>query len=269
MNHIEQYKYEAFKPKLEQIIQEGKLSQYMKERFLEENVDPYLSSYKGDWEEPYEIFGYFLEQSQFTELISDAAITLLNELQTNATLAKMEGYIRQFKNCFAMSQESLWKKRKDLQEQITKTLHNLLQQKGVHSTPWFDLQNEAYLLNWYFSCHPEKTEAILLAEKYCSTPELARVAISRLYELDYRMSLALLPQVIRHYQDPKEFMYIAWYMVRESDPQTLALDLSKILTKNEASYFLEALSKAPSYSSGSSRAEKGQTFKKELESLLL
>lgn len=255
---------ESFRPRLEEMIHDGTLVDFMRERFL----TPPLNISDRD-EMAGDIFGYFTGRGYdpvktYKEEIDGAARTLLQELNDDEELAKTGYYV----NGLAFFPL----RGRDLKDpKFNEVALDLLLTKGrpVVNEPYFDHEGERSLFHLFMNSYdddkfPEdkREDTLRLLSGYIVQDHgdtLALLAGHSLSRADYDECVKLLPQVMDKIENPGHFT-LAWSLVQKTEPSVLAEDLWTNLDEEHIQYFIRALRS----SSGDFKDDRSKEFLREI-----
>ena len=276
-------KFEAFRPKLEELIKEGKLAGYMRERLLVNTSDfskapfpltnttpPLDFEYKeGGYEEPTVIFEHLSgrrplskegKMGVYRKEIDGAARTLLRQLKEDSEIARNGAYVNRL--AFYLQP--------GIDHESNEISLDLLLTKGrpIVKEPYFHEDGELAILYLFMHSYdanvfPEEKKNVTLEllssyikQDYGGLALLAGLTLSR---IDYKECIKMLPQIMDKTESPHHFT-LAWSLVQRYEPSVLAKDLWENLDEKQIRYFIEALR----FSSGDFKNEKANEFLKEV-----
>jgi len=225
-------KYEAFRPKLEQMITEGKLAEYMRNRFQAEHgsrTEPFLESWKGDSEEPERILNYYLKNNISVTPIMQAAEKLFRELENNDAMTQDGWYLSNLRMLFYNVPKTPEYQREA--QRVAETIIDVLAKKGIPSgETHFSEYCEAHILNSFIeTIHDtpkDKATAKMVFSAYLDNETLCQKGIVGLLRVSYAEGIIALPRLIDQCQDCSYFD-AAWHFVQAYDAEKVARDVGR------------------------------------------
>src|SRR3989344_2824942 len=254
--------YESFRPRLEAMIQDGSIGKYIEGRVSGRTNDPPIIT-RWNQETPEDILLYFAGKSgsesgnrYYPGELFGAARSLLRGLGEDPKKAQ-DGEFGWGLTFFLGIGED---------KESNPIAAELLLRKGCPfvPVPYFSEKTEHGLLRLAIpfpvnDSNSDQVHRLLLAyiQNPGTIPNFAQLAETNLLEIDYRKGLSMLSETMDRVPVPAHFG-IAWELVVEHSPKSLAQDLYQVLDSQHLDYFMQAITRL----SGDFKDKKPQAFRR-------
>ena len=261
--------YESFRPRLEAMLTEGTLKDYIAGRVSCRTNDPPINT-RWNQETEDDILLYFAGKRDpqpgkryYPDELFLAGRQLLWELDDNPEKAR-DPNLGWGLSCFLGFGDD---------KGSNCIAADLLLRKGRPNVPvpYFSEHTEHGLLKLAIPWPPtdgntEQVHQLLInyIQKQGTTPDFAQLAEINLLEIDYKKGLEMMSETMDRVEDPRTFG-IAWDLTVTHPPAELASDLFRTLDKKHLDYFMEALG----FLSADFRDDKPKEFRREIDKLRL
>ncbi len=258
--------YEHFRPRLEAMLSDGSIGNYIEGRVAGRITDPPVCDRCS--EVPEEILLYFSgkrgqEQGRryYPNELLGTARNLLRELGEDPKKAQDGEFGWGLAFFLGMAED----------KESNPIAAELLLRNGrpFVSAPYFSKKTEHGLLKLAIpfpvnDSNSDQVHRLLLAyiQNPGTTPDFAQLAETNLLEIDYKTGLSMLAETMDLVPVPAHFG-IAWELVVEHDTLTLARDLCQTLDSKHLDYFMQAITRL----SGDFSDKKSQAFRHEMQKL--
>lgn len=261
-------KYEDFRPQLEKIIDEDRLTDYIRERLLvnspEMETEPSLSTdypYEATaygYEEPDIFFRYFLddkkgrenrEKKDYAHPIIKSVGELYFELRKNDELASNKMFVRLLEDLLEVAVSKLVETDVPAIAQCNETILNTLL-SGPAEDKYFSEEVETQLIEafqcTYINAEERgggKKEAVNWFKNHIEKREYMQHGWFALMLNDYNEAMSLLPKIVRKLPSASDFIILDSIVNPMNNVEKIAEDVFNVLNEEELIFAMDFLNR--------------------------